>query len=86
MEDKTMETMKLEEAMKRLDEILASLNEENVDLERAMKLYEEGVRTVAICQKKLQEAERTIRLLKITSDGEVVEEPFEHTDGEGVTQ
>ena len=72
--------MKLEEAMKRLDEILASLGRENVDLEEAMKLYEEGVRTVAFCQKKLTEAERKISLLKITSDGELVEEPFAHTE------
>jgi len=72
--------MKLEEAMKRLDEILASLNQENVDLEEAMKLYEEGVRTVAFCQNKLTEAERKISLLKITSDGEPVEEPFAHTE------
>ena len=70
--------MKLEEAMKRLDEILASLNEENVELEEAMKLYEEGVRTVALCQKKLTEAERKISLLKITAEGELVEEPFAH--------
>ena len=75
--------MKLEEAMKRLDEILASLNEENVDLEEAMKLYEEGVRTVALCQKKLTEAERKISLLKITSDGELVEEAFAH-EGEAL--
>ena len=72
--------MKLEEAMKRLDEILASLNQENVDLDEAMKLYEEGVRTVAFCQKKLTEAERKISLLKITSDGELVEEPFAPTE------
>ena len=72
--------MKLEEAMKRLDEILASLGEENVDLEKAMTLYEEGVRTVALCQKKLTEAERKISLLKIRADGELAEEPFAHTD------
>lgn len=70
--------MKLEEAMKRLDEILAALNQENVDLEEAMKLYEEGVRTVALCQKKLTEAERKISLLKVTSEGELIEEPFAH--------
>ena len=72
--------MKLEEAMKRLDEILASLGKENVELEEAMKLYEEGVRTVAFCQKKLTEAERKISLLKVNADGELVEEPFAETE------
>ena len=73
-----MKEMKLEEAMQRLDAILASLNAENVELEEAMKLYEEGVRIVAMCQKKLTEAERKISLLKITSDGELIEVPFAH--------
>ena len=68
--------MKLEDAMKRLDKILSDLNEENVDLEEAMKLYEEGVLIVSVCHEKLTEAERKISLLKITSDGELVEEPF----------
>ena len=77
-DNKDIKDIKLEEAMKRLDEILAALNQENVDLEEAMKLYEEGVRTVALCQKKLTEAERKISLLKITSEGELVEEPFSH--------
>ena len=45
-------------------------------LEEALKRYEEGVRLVRICNEKLEDAERRIRILKMTPDGETVEEAF----------
>lgn len=72
--------MKLEEAMRRLEEVISELNREDVELEVAMKLYEEGVHLIAQCQKKLEDAERTIRILTVNHDGEIVEEPFAHTE------
>lgn len=68
--------MKLEEAMRRLDEVVALLDRENVDLEESLRLYEEGVRLVAICSARLNDAERKISLLRVSADGELVEEPF----------
>ena len=72
-----MKELKLEEAMCRLDAVVAALDREGVDLEESLKLYEEGVRLVAICQKKLNDAERIVQTLKINSDGEMCEEPFD---------
>ncbi|MBR2353227.1 MAG: exodeoxyribonuclease VII small subunit, partial [Clostridia bacterium] len=60
----------------RLDAVVAALDRENTDLEDALRLYEEGVRLVAICQGKLSEAERKIQMLKMTPDGEITEEAF----------
>ena len=71
-----METMKLEDAMRRLDEVVLALDNDTVELEQSMKLYEEGVRLVRICNEKLSEAERTVRILKMNKDGEITEEPF----------
>ena len=68
--------MKLEEAMRRLDEVVAALDSEQADLEEALKLYEEGVRLVRVCNERLQEAERTIRVLSVNGDGEITEEPM----------
>ena len=68
--------MKLEEAMRRLDEVVAALDSEQADLEEALKLYEEGVRLVRVCNERLQEAERTIRVLSVSGDGEITEEPM----------
>ena len=78
-EKKIGETVKLEDAMKRLDQVVSALDRETLDLEQGLKLYEEGVRLVRICNERLQEAERTVRVLKMSGDGEIVEEAF---DGE----
>ena len=68
--------MDFESAVKRLEEITSSLEKENLSLEEALKRYEEGVRLVRICNEKLEDAERRIRILKMTPDGETVEEDF----------
>ena len=71
--------MKLEDAMRRLDEVVNALDRENADLEASLALYEEGVRLVALCNRRLSEAERRINALKMTSDGEIVEVTFPET-------
>ncbi len=68
--------MDFETAVKRLEEITSSLEKENVSLEEALKLYEEGVRLVRVCNEKLEDAERRIHILKMTPEGEMVEEDF----------
>ena len=68
--------MDFESAVQRLEEITSSLEKENLSLEEALKRYEEGVRLVRICNEKLEDAERRIRILKMTPDGETVEEDF----------
>ncbi len=76
MKDNNIQEMKLEDAMRRLDEVVSALDRESVNLEESLALYEEGVRLVSLCQKCLSEAERRISVLKMTADGEVVEEEF----------
>ena len=70
------ENMKLEDAMRRLDEVVLALDRENADLDKALGLYEEGVRLVAVCNRKLSDAKRTVEILKITSEGEMTQVPF----------
>ena len=65
--------IKLEDAMKRLDEVLAVLEGENTDLEASLKLYEEGIKLVRLCNEKLSEAERMIKVLKMNADGEIIQ-------------
>ena len=76
-ENRPVQYDKLEDAMRRLDEVVAALDRENADLEEALRLYEEGVRLVAFCNRRLEDAERTIQMLKINTDGEPCEVPFE---------
>ena len=70
-------TMKLEEAMRRLDAVVKELDREQLDLEQALKLYEEGVGLVRICNDRLKEAEMTVKILKMKPDGEITEEAFD---------
>lgn len=69
--------IKLEDALKRLDEVVAALERDGVDLEASLRLYEEGVRLVAACNQKLNDAERQIRVLRMSADGELREEPLD---------
>lgn len=71
------EEMKLEEAMRRLDEVVRALDSDRLDLEESLRLYEEGVRLVRVCHERLSDAERRISALRISEDGEMIEEPFD---------
>ncbi len=66
MEEKN--EMNFEEAFKKLSEIVEKLENEDIKLEEAMKLYEEGVGLVRMCQSRLENAERRIKTLSGKSD------------------
>lgn len=53
-----------EDAMTRLEEIVERLETEEVPLEEAVKLYQEGLSLSAICKEKLAAAEGSIVLLR----------------------
>ena len=71
-----IENMSFEEAMKRLDEITAELSREGVSLDRSLALYEEGVKLARVCNEKLEDTERKIKMLQISQSGEVSEKDF----------
>jgi len=78
---KINEEVTLEEAMKRLSEVVKQLDSDGTDLEGSLKLYEEGVALVRLCNEKLQAAERRISVLRISSEGEIKEENFDAQKG-----
>ena len=71
-----IENMSFEEAMKRLDEITEELSREGVSLDRSLALYEEGVKLARVCNEKLEDTERKIKMLQISQSGEVYEKDF----------
>ena len=81
-ENINIEEMKLEEAMRRLDEVVKTLDSDRLDLDESLKLYEEGVRLVRVCHEKLSDAERRISALRISEDGEMVEEAFDKKEND----
>ena len=70
------EEIKLEAAMARLEDVLRTLEKDGVALEDALRLYEEGIRLVRVCNDRLEDAERRIKILKLSDGGEIVEEDF----------
>lgn len=46
--------LKFQEAMKRLDEIVNALNQNDLDLEEAMSLFEEGLKLSKQCSDQLK--------------------------------
>ena len=77
-----IESISFEEAMKRLDAITAELSREGVSLDQALSLYEEGVKLARICNAKLEDTERKIKMLRVSADGEISEQDFLLTDND----
>ena len=66
-----------EEAMKELEQVVAKLESGDVTLDESLKPFEKGIKLSGSCQKKLDEAERRVKILTAGSDGEMTEENFE---------
>jgi exodeoxyribonuclease VII small subunit len=74
------EPRSFEDAMARLDAIVAKLEEDKLPLEEMLARYEEGVALARFCGEKLEAAEQKVRLIAQQADGRVTLEEFD--DGE----
>ncbi len=68
-----------EEALKALETIVAKLESGETKLEESIRLFEEGMRLSAICQKRLEEADRKIEVL-LRKPGGVTQETEDEKD------
>ncbi|MGH9775103.1 MAG: exodeoxyribonuclease VII small subunit [Candidatus Acidiferrales bacterium] len=66
-----------ERSLARLEEVVKRLENAELSLDEAMKLFEEGVILSRECQKQLEEAEGRVEILLKKADGKVSAEPFE---------
>jgi len=66
-----------ERSLARLEEVVRRLENANLSLDEAMKLFEEGVELSRDCQKQLEQAEGRVEILLKKVDGKMVAEPFE---------
>jgi len=73
--------IKFEDALKKLEAVVNGLEGGNLSLEASLEQYEEGVKLVRLCQKKLGEARKRIEVLVKTKDGKIKIEPFEDNGG-----
>jgi exodeoxyribonuclease VII small subunit len=64
-----------EQALERLENIVASLENGDAPLDESLTLLEEGVKLVKLCNNKLENAEEAVKQL-VNVDGEFVEKNF----------
>ena len=68
----TKKQITFEAAMERLEEILRMLESGNENLDNSLKLYEEGISLIRGCSALLENAEQSVKVLRMQADGGVV--------------
>ena len=76
-QNNTAKTPPFEEALKKLEGIVETMESDDLPLEMLLAKYEEGAKLVKICQEKLAEAELKIQQLEKTAAGEMKLKPFD---------
>ena len=64
-----MPAMSFEKSLRRLDEIMAALEGEQVGLDASLKLFEEGIELLRSASAELDKAETRVQLLLERSEG-----------------
>jgi len=65
-----------EEALERIEEIISSLEEENLPLKNRIENFKEGAELLKFCDKELKEAEMSIKKI-VDENGKIKLEEFE---------
>ncbi len=73
---------KFEEAMEKLEEKVKLLESGNIPLDESLAAFEEAVALVKVCNERLEEAERRVRILTEGTDGTVTDLPFDGSKDE----
>ncbi len=74
-----MRKKKFEDAVKKLEEIIHNLEDQDMELDESLKLFQEGVELYQYCHKKLNEAEEKISMI-IDDNGIVKQIPFDQRE------
>ena len=67
---------KFEECLQRLEKIVEELEKGEIQLEKSLTLFEEGIQLSSACRKELEQAEGKVELL-LKKNGKLQAEPFE---------
>jgi exodeoxyribonuclease VII small subunit len=72
--------LSFEEALKKLERIVESMESDELPLEDLLARFEEGTRLAKTCQAKLTEAELKIQQLETNASGELTFKPVNLAD------
>lgn len=65
-----------EQSLKQLEQIVQELESGDLELEKAIKKFEEGIQLSKLCSRTLEETEKKISILMKDQRGEIIEKPF----------
>ena len=68
--------IKFEKAIQRLEKIVDDLEKGELDIDKSLEIFEEGIKMSRVCSKKLNEAEAKIEKLTQNQKGELVTDLF----------
>lgn len=66
-----------EEAYGELEELVQAMESDEMALADLIEAYERGIRLHSLCQKRLEEAQGRIEIIRRRANGETVLEPFD---------
>lgn len=69
-------TPSFEQAMDQLERIVAQLESGDIPLEKAIELFQEGMKLSQLCGQKLEQVERKIEIL-LEEEGGLTKKPFQ---------
>ena len=75
-----MSDIKFEKAMTRLENIVDELERGDLDIDKSLEIFEEGIKMSRLCSKKLNEAEAKIEKLTKGKTGDLITELFPMDD------
>ena len=71
-----MGEIKFEKAIQRLEKIVDDLEKGELDIDKSLEIFEEGIKMSRVCSKKLNEAEAKIEKLTRDQKAELITELF----------
>lgn len=74
-----MAEIKFEDALKKLEKIVADLEGGSLSLDDALGKYEEGIKLSKLCAKRLEFAKKKVEILMKSEDGSAELKPFDES-------
>ena len=68
-----------EKALDELEDIVQRLDENDLSLDEALSLFEEGIKLSRFCSQKLDAVENKVEILLKDDEGNLKKEPFENS-------
>jgi exodeoxyribonuclease VII small subunit len=69
-----------EKSLADLENIVQRLDENDLSLDEALSLFEEGIKLSHFCSQKLDAVENKVEILLRDDEGNLKEEPFKNSD------